>query len=345
MKYSRALGRHAFGLPVKSSAVPAATFGQVALMSFNEYRDSRSDFFDVSVVSGDAHNVQFSATNWDTIGSANITEFSGDPMMVRRTATLIKHNPSNALRVALCFSGSVVGVCGNKPVSIKPGAVHFLDFDRPSITTTSSLNMLGLFLPYAAIGYDPRRHAPSWSVGLNTPIGRLMKTAMISVQSEIKSADADQIEKLVSGLEGIFTGVLRGGLHSFEDQGVQAARACAMRDHLDASLGKPDLGIDTLMQAFGASRATIFRDFADEGGVERYITKRRLERAYSELSERPKTRGIVMCVADKWGFTSPSHFSRLFLDRFGCRPGEVVGMRCCTVDEKAVMTESLIPTG
>jgi AraC-like DNA-binding protein len=96
-----------------------------------------------------------------------------------------------------------------------------------------------------------------------------------------------------------------------------------MRRHLDEHLDNPELGVASLCAAFGASRATIYRGFADEGGVARYVTRRRLERAYRDLAGAPPDRGRVRRVAERWGFACPYHFSRAFRRQFDLWPSEV----------------------
>lgn len=79
----------------------------------------------------------------------------------------------------------------------------------------------------------------------------------------------------------------------------------------------------SLCAAFGASRATIYRDFAADGGVERFIVRRRLDRAFRELASCPPDRGRVRRVAERWGFACPYHFSRAFRRQFDLWPSEV----------------------
>lgn len=98
-----------------------------------------------------------------------------------------------------------------------------------------------------------------------------------------------------------------------------------MKTFIDKNLGDPELGIDMLLKAFGASRATIYRDFAAAGGLQHFILSRRLHRAYRILSEANPSRGAVQDAADRSGFLTLAHFSRSFRDHFGERPSDVLG--------------------
>ena len=98
-----------------------------------------------------------------------------------------------------------------------------------------------------------------------------------------------------------------------------------MKTFIDRNLSNPDLGIEALLNTFGASRATIYRDFGDDGGLQRFILTRRLQRAYRILSEATPSRGAVQDAADRSGFLTLAHFSRSFRDHFGERPSDVLG--------------------
>ena len=66
------------------------------------------------------------------------------------------------------------------------------------------------------------------------------------------------------------------------------------------------------------------RDLSDVGGLGRLVMSMRLNRAHDELAFGASTRGVVSRTAERWGFSSESHFSREFKRKFGFRPGDAV---------------------
>ena len=64
------------------------------------------------------------------------------------------------------------------------------------------------------------------------------------------------------------------------------------------------------------SRRTLYRLFDQEGGVQRYIQARRLERVRSALADPMDTRRISE-VAAEFGFLRGDHFARAFKQQFG----------------------------
>lgn len=82
------------------------------------------------------------------------------------------------------------------------------------------------------------------------------------------------------------------------------------------------LTVERLCRDFHISRATLYRMFAAEGGVQHYIMDRRLDRCFTELCGSPATRGRVGEVANRWGFTDAAHFNKRFKRRFGFAPSD-----------------------
>ncbi|RYG07477.1 MAG: AraC family transcriptional regulator [Caulobacteraceae bacterium] len=86
-----------------------------------------------------------------------------------------------------------------------------------------------------------------------------------------------------------------------------------------------DIGIDidAVATTAGVSRATLYRAFDGEGGVNRFIQDRRLHHARAALRRRRAQSPTIADVAHDYGFASASHFSRLFRARYGYSPSEV----------------------
>ena len=70
--------------------------------------------------------------------------------------------------------------------------------------------------------------------------------------------------------------------------------------------------------------------FADDGGVARYLTERRLVRAFADLSASLPASGLILAVAERYGFVSQSHFSRQFRKRFLIAPNDSVGLEAAS---------------
>jgi AraC-like DNA-binding protein len=244
-----------------------------------------------------------------------------------RSGHHIENGFSDYVRLRLYRKGRSQAIYENTPFELGPGAVHLIDYSRPVFEQIHGVEQIGLYLPHWAIGYDPSIHPQYLQFGLDTPAGRIIADTIQTLVSKAPHLHDDAAPGLAAGVSGLLRGLLHGPKNEPERRAIQVARSRAFRTHIEQNLRDPDLGVAGLSKVFGAARATIYRDFADDGGVERYIVARCLERAYLSLADAEQKRGAVQAASDEWGFSSVGRFSRLFRERFNCTPGEVVGMR------------------
>ena len=114
---------------------------------------------------------------------------------------------------------------------------------------------------------------------------------------------------------------LREAETTFDRGGPEAmyVRAQAfIREHLR----DPDLCIDQISAAFGCTKRYLHMLFSERGmTVSDYIWRARLQNCRQEL----ETHGgkTITDVAFSWGFSSSSHFSRVFRKYFGIVPSSI----------------------
>ncbi|TFD54713.1 AraC family transcriptional regulator [Cryobacterium frigoriphilum] len=96
-----------------------------------------------------------------------------------------------------------------------------------------------------------------------------------------------------------------------------------VRDYIDAHLRDPELSPGAIATAHLISLRALHKAFETEPvTVHRLIQQRRLERARSDLGGPGEPAVAVALIAERWGFGSPSLFTRLFRQRFGASPSE-----------------------
>jgi AraC-like DNA-binding protein len=202
---------------------------------------------------------------------------------------------------------------------------YLSDLSREHTEISGAADRFLTYMPHAAIGYDPTQDLPWMFVDETTPAGHMLTDALISLRNQLGHIRESEARALAAGLCGLVKGLmLNAGKDGETRETVKAARLRVLRGFLETNLHKSDLGISDITDNFGVSRSTIFRDFAPDGGLDRYILRRRLERAYIDLTDQPATRGRITQVAESWGFQSMSHFYRVFRAEFGCAPGDVM---------------------
>lgn len=246
---------------------------------------------------------------------------------VRFGSALFDHDPkflraydNEYLLFERYIEGIARGLVGEHSARIDRDTVHFMDMSRRVQTTTSDAVVRGVVIPHHVIGYDPSLHAPYVSLPLASPRGRLVDLALQSMVAPcVPVTEAEAV-----ALADAFVGLVRRLMLNLPDHAVVDPQAQAgrlrVKDYINRVLDDADLSSERLCRIFGLSRATLYRMFAEVGGVQRYIDARRLDRCFAELHNAPATYGRVREVAERWGFHEAASFSRRFKNRFGIRP-------------------------
>lgn len=285
------------------------------------YRSAIRDWYDVSHI--DRNRTFFTHNLIYQFGCYVIGRGRSVGQTLVRGPDEIRRSGLDSVAVMLDLAG-MKGDADGRDVNAAPGSFHLRDLTRPSAFRVNAVDAIVLTMP--------RDRAPAWLVdqrshGLTidgTPqISRLLTGHLMAL---IEAAPRISVEEGVSSIEAALVMVER----AFRNTGVLTAtqtevvyrrlRASAVI-LIDQKLHEPDLKIDHLVRLLGASRATLFRAFASSGGISLYIRQRRLDRAREALSLRAGRSPSVAEIARAYGFSSESHFSRSFQDRFGHRPG------------------------
>ena len=286
---------------------------------FAAWRASMEPAQHIRPVEGSCRDPSVSSTGW-ALDDLLLSELAFSPISYRR-------RPGKAgdyLLLRLYREGRAYGAFEESSFRTRPGEIHLFDQSPQCHGVTTDWHRLqSVFIPYAAVGYVPGRHPAHLSVDADSGVGRVLRSAIEALFAELPRTRQAEGAALAAGFAGLVKGLLltrpsAGGSRAFD-----AARRLAMRRYLEDKLDDPQLGVASLCAAFGASRATIYRDFAEHGGVARFVIRRRLERAFRDLASGPPYRGRVRRVAERWGFACPYHFSRAFRRQFDLWPSEV----------------------
>jgi transcriptional regulator GlxA family with amidase domain len=95
-----------------------------------------------------------------------------------------------------------------------------------------------------------------------------------------------------------------------------------VKAYIEAKLADPELSVERIAHACNISVRGLHRLFAENpaGSVSRYLWQRRLIRCAEALRDPSQAHCSITEICLSYGFSSSSHFSRLFKDRFGVPP-------------------------
>jgi AraC family transcriptional activator of tynA and feaB len=95
-----------------------------------------------------------------------------------------------------------------------------------------------------------------------------------------------------------------------------------VKAYIEAQLADPELSVERIAHACNISVRGLHRLFAEDpaGSVSSYLWRRRLICCADALRDPSQVHRSITDVCFSYGFSSTSHFSRLFKDRFGVPP-------------------------
>lgn len=310
------------GDPIPSSHFDALTLDpQVRAEAWREFS---KELVDVTPLRQPQRDIRFSWDAWH-IEDVFAYGFVDDCLIGQRTKKHISLS-QGYLSIRVYKNGRSRGLLGDQVCHTSAGNVHVMDFSLERYGVDIDNVVDGVYVPQEAVGYDPSRHPASFNIPVDTPLGRTLSFAIQSLLHDLPDLRwrhaATVKARVLALLRAVFTqnGVDEEARAAFAD-----ARLGAMRQFVDRHLSDTTLGVDRLCRAFNVSRSTLFRIFAELGGVEAYIRERRTDHAFRDLLYSHPSRGAVGRIAEAWCFHSASHFHRQFRAQYGAQPSEILG--------------------
>jgi AraC-like DNA-binding protein len=107
--------------------------------------------------------------------------------------------------------------------------------------------------------------------------------------------------------------------------GVHRDVLCArIKSYIERNVADPELSVDAIAQALGMSTRSVHRAFEADpaGSISKYVWLRRLSHCAASLRDPTEADRSITDICFSFGFTSASHFSRLFHEYVGVSPRE-----------------------
>ncbi len=171
-------------------------------------------------------------------------------------------------------------------------------------------------------GFNPAR-MPACKLSARTGPGRIVHDFMNTAFGEAPKLSPHVAVGVADTLLDLALLPLRevGAAH---DRGSPAAMYARAQAYIREHLRDPDLSIDQISAALGCTKRYLHMIFSDSGmTVSDHIWRTRLQHCRQELEES-QGRKTITDVAFSWGFSSSSHFSRVFRKYFGIVPSSIL---------------------
>lgn len=159
---------------------------------------------------------------------------------------------------------------------------------------------------------------------IDTPGARMLADYMLLLERNMPALEEENAQRLRSAVEAMLVVCLAPtskALAAARDQ-INVTLMERVRQVVRRNLRSHLLGPDKLCREAATSRSQLYRLLEGEGGVARYIQRRRLSESFSLLCDATNNLSIGE-LAEMLCFADPSTFSRAFRREFGMSPKEV----------------------
>ena len=294
---------------------------------FTGWRNALGAAFDVAATPDEIGVFDGDLSLWATTHFA-LSKLACSRVKLLRTPETITRSRIDHFAIHFLLSGSVTGLAG--PIEIDAGAedVFFLDLAQPVNLQTSARGgptvAVTLWVPrprlLALIPDELALHGQG--IKGTSPTGALVGASLGALASQADRVSVLEMDALANGVVELVASAIAPILAMAETSGVATPLASfvTIRRYIDRNLASPKLGPGMIAKNFGLSRASLYRLFEPIGGIAGYIRKRRLEKAFQEITTPEFANQRIGQIANRLGFTNISAFSRLFRASFGTTP-------------------------
>lgn len=287
------------------------------------WKKSIEPFFDATPVARDQKSGVLPTLQQYHLGTSLFMEcqFSGQKFL-RDRGWMQRHDDVDHLTLQLFTRGQNRVVNGGSEYVERAGNIYAVNLAYETEAESTESEVLLLVLPRSLVMDDIPHLAPARGP-LFAPKSfgaRIFVDYMQSLRSNLAAATQDDIPTIIESTLGLLDSLtLRDDVESSLAVGHAWRTACR---HIERNLYDPGLGVDSICAHLRCSRATLYRLFKRQGGVQDYIQNRRLLACFKAIGTVTNAHRRIYDIALDFGFTSPSHFSRLFRNQFGMTPSQ-----------------------
>ena len=155
-----------------------------------------------------------------------------------------------------------------------------------------------------------------------TGLSRIMRATLTETFEQMNRVSAAGSRRLHNTLVSMAWDAVREELEPRSPLRVHDMQCAQLKAYIESHLADPGLSVESIAHACGTSPRSVHRAFAlgASGSLWRYVWMRRISRCAAALQDSREAHRSITEICYSWGFSSTSHFSRLFKDHFGVSP-------------------------
>lgn len=244
---------------------------------------------------------------------------------------MIRQSDPGVFHLVLPTYGQRVLAQDRKEALVQPSDLVFYDTSRPSqlsaAASNSTIQGITVLIPRTLISLPSRKvkdlTATSFSgrVGVGALLSQFLNRLSISTDQYKETHAAHLGMILIDLLTTLLDDVLDSSASS--PQPRQLALLAQVQAFIQRQLADPALGPDMIAAAHHISTRSLQQLFQDhELTVSGWIKQCRLERCQRDLANPLLETRPIHAIAERWGFISSAHFSRVFRTTYGVAPSD-----------------------
>lgn len=234
----------------------------------------------------------------------------------------IRTSDFDPIIVSMMVEGAAQGDMDGRAFRQAAGTFHFQDLARPSLHVSTASLTYSLIIP--------RPVATEWFAPLQELHGLMIDgeaAAMLFSQAalirqalpRLDIAGAKRLGRVVLELLALALAEARPAVVPLVSAEAVLRRRAV--EAIEQRLGGGEVGVAELCKALDVTRGRLFTAFQADGGVQAFVTTRRLSRARAALLDVERAEAIGL-IAHRLGFSDAAHLSRAFRQRYGMTPSE-----------------------
>lgn len=266
------------------------------------------------------------------LGPVRLSAISYTPLSSQRTPRLIRRSDPELYQLALTATGRQTIEQGRAYAALGPGDLVLYDSSRPFTATSGphgdGTRALVLQFPRALLPLPDNAVAPLCGTPLDggAGVGRLLSdllTGLVEAQADLDPGDLARLGSTVVDLAAAVLAHHCGRQVPLPDDSrrrVLYEQACA---YITGHLHDPGLGPVMVASAHFISTRYLHRIFQQHGTtVGDFVRRSRLARCRRDLSDPAQHAVPVGAIGVRWGYPTPSAFTRAFRTAMGVTPSE-----------------------
>jgi len=259
------------------------------------------------------------------VGPLAVSEIRSQAQRVERDRDAIRRRTGDVFFLNLPLTAGAVVAQGGRESQLQAGDFALVDGTRPfELTFPEAFEQVSVALPYELVAaqFAVPGDATAIRVRGDAGVGAVAAAAVHGLVRAGAALDREAARTLAEQVTGLIALAL-AGVHRPAATAARGLLLQAALDEVERSLGDSGLSPSAVAERLGISTRYLHRLFAERGpSFGRWLVQRRLERADRALSDPRRRHWTIAEIAREYGFTDPSHFSRVYRSRYGVTPRE-----------------------